>query len=64
MKTVLFVDDDSNILSGLKRMLRHRRHEWSIEFFDNGVDALTFHKNTPCVVIVSDMLMPAICKII
>ncbi|MFT4729111.1 MAG: HD-like signal output (HDOD) protein/CheY-like chemotaxis protein [Granulosicoccus sp.] len=58
MKSVLFVDDDPNILSGLKRMLRHMRHEWNMEFFDNGTDALAFHKNAPCDVIVSDMLMP------
>jgi HD-like signal output (HDOD) protein len=59
MKSVLFVDDDSNILSGLKRMLRYMRHEWDMEFFDNGADALTFQKNTPCDVIVSDMRMPS-----
>ncbi len=31
-KRILFVDDESNVLDGLRRMLRGRRHEWEMVF--------------------------------
>ena len=36
MKRILFVDDESNILQGLKRMLRGQRKEWEMSFADSG----------------------------
>jgi putative nucleotidyltransferase with HDIG domain len=55
---ILFVDDDANVLGGLRRMLRPLRHEWSTEFADGGPQALTLMEKAPFDVIVSDMRMP------
>ncbi|MGI8981270.1 MAG: HDOD domain-containing protein [Pirellulaceae bacterium] len=58
MKNVLFVDDDANVLAGLKRMLRPLRSEWSTEFVDSGERALAYMAEHPVDVIVTDMRMP------
>jgi len=58
MKQVIFVDDETNVLSGLKRMLRPMRHEWNMSFYCHGQDALNHMAETPCDVLVSDMRMP------
>ena len=55
---VLFVDDEPNILSGLRRILRPLRNEWDMEFCGSGKNALEALKNGDCDVIVSDMKMP------
>ena len=39
-KRVLFVDDEPNILDGLRRMLRSMRKEFELCFADGGVNAL------------------------
>ncbi len=57
-KKVLFVDNDSNILTGLKRMLRPMRQEWDMEFTNSGENALKMLALTPFDVIVSEMHMP------
>ncbi len=55
---VLFVDDEPNILSGLRRILRPLRNEWQMEFCGSGQDALEALENGECDVVVSDMKMP------
>jgi len=55
---VLFVDDDSNLLTGLKRTLRSRAAQWSLEFVEHGEEALQRHRSRPYQVVVTDMLMP------
>ncbi|MCC6158886.1 MAG: HDOD domain-containing protein [Deltaproteobacteria bacterium] len=55
---VLFVDDECNILEGLRHRLRTRRHQWDMIFVDNGPEALQILAQSPCTVIVSDMRMP------
>ena len=55
---ILFVDDEPNVLSGLKRALRPLRDRWSMEFVDNGEDALKRLGEAPFHVVVSDMRMP------
>jgi putative nucleotidyltransferase with HDIG domain len=55
---VLFVDDEPNILSGLRRILRGQRKEWEMSFVEGGQPALDVMDETPCDVIVSDMKMP------
>lgn len=55
---ILFVDDEPNILQGLKRMLRTMRHEWEMQFAENGQDALEKLSKASFNVIVSDMRMP------
>jgi putative nucleotidyltransferase with HDIG domain len=58
MITILFVDDEANVLDGLRRMLRPLRHEWEMKFVDNGNDALTALSEKPYDIIVSDIRMP------
>ena len=55
---VLFVDDEPNILSGLRRTLRGQRKEWDMSFVESGQMALDAFDDAPCDVIVSDMKMP------
>jgi HD-like signal output (HDOD) protein len=58
MKRILFVDDDANTLNGLRRGLHSMRHEWRLEFEDNGEDALRVLARAPIDVVVSDVEMP------
>ena len=55
---ILFVDDEPQILRGLARMLRPMRHEWDIDYAENGRDALAKLEAEHFDVIVSDMRMP------
>ena len=58
MKRILFVDDEPNILDGLKRMLRSQRREWEMAFASSGDEALKAMATAPFDVVVSDMKMP------
>ncbi|OGP69740.1 MAG: hypothetical protein A2Y80_03490 [Deltaproteobacteria bacterium RBG_13_58_19] len=59
MKTrILFVDDEPNVLEGLKRMLRGKRDEWDLAFAGTGPEALEILEREPFDVVVSDMRMP------
>ncbi len=58
MIRILFVDDDPNVLSGLKRTMRTMRHEWEMDFIDDVDRAIAVFKETPFDVVVSDMRMP------
>jgi HD-like signal output (HDOD) protein/ActR/RegA family two-component response regulator len=55
---VLFVDDEPNILQGLKRMLRPLRHEWELAFAESGREALEIMTQKPFDIVISDMRMP------
>lgn len=55
---ILFVDDDVNLLSGLKRMLRSMRQEFNLEFAENGQEALDKMTEATFDIVVSDMRMP------
>jgi HD-like signal output (HDOD) protein len=57
-KHILFVDDESNVLQGLQRMLRPLRDEWDIEVAGSGQEALEKMSLSAYDVIVSDMRMP------
>jgi HD-like signal output (HDOD) protein len=57
-KRILFVDDEANILAGLRRMLRSMRHEWDMHFALSGPEALELMGRQPFAVVVSDMRMP------
>lgn len=57
-KRVLFVDDEPNILDGLRRMLRSMRKEFELCFADGGTNALTILNDKGFDIIVSDMRMP------
>ena len=36
MMRVVFVDDDADVLQGMRRTLRDMRNEWSMEFVQSG----------------------------
>ncbi|MBU0663829.1 MAG: HDOD domain-containing protein [Proteobacteria bacterium] len=57
-RRVLFVDDDPNILSGIRRVLRSFRDDFELYFAENGKDALEIMAGTTFDVVVSDMRMP------
>jgi HD-like signal output (HDOD) protein/ActR/RegA family two-component response regulator len=56
--TAVFVDDDDNVLDGLKRVLRPMRQTWDIDFVSGGPDALRLFDEKQYDLIVSDMRMP------
>lgn len=58
MRRILFVDDESNVLAGLRRMLRGQRKEWDVRFAESGTEALEFLTSDAFDVVVSDMKMP------
>ncbi len=58
MKSIIFVDDEPNVLQGLKRMLRKRRDEWDMTFASSGEEALGIMEGKHFDVVVSDMRMP------
>lgn len=57
-KNILFVDDEPNVLQGLKRMLRNMRKEWNMAYANSGQEALSIMEQETFDVIVSDMRMP------
>jgi len=58
MKRVLFVDDEPNILQGLRRMLRGMRKEWDMQFAGSAEEALEMFSEQPFDIVISDMRMP------
>ena len=57
-KCIMFVDDEENILSGLRLVLRSKRREWKMVFASSGNEALAMLEEAPSDVIISDMRMP------
>jgi len=57
-KQILFVDDQPNILAGIRRMLHKMRDEWNMEFCESGKEALALMEKQPFDLVVSDMMMP------
>jgi HD-like signal output (HDOD) protein/CheY-like chemotaxis protein len=55
---VLFVDDETNVLHGLARMLRPLREKWDMAFASGGEEALELLGQESFDVIVTDMRMP------
>lgn len=60
MKSILFVDDEQQILDGLRDLLRKQRKQWSMVFALGGQAALDELAKRPFDVVVSDMRMPGI----
>ena len=58
MKRILFVDDEPDMLNGLKRMLRARRGTWTMVFVASAEEALSAMSVDPFDVVVTDMKMP------
>jgi len=57
-RRVLFVDDDSRLLEGLRRMLRTMRHDWEMHFVASGAEALNLMSQMEFDIAISDMRMP------
>jgi len=57
-RRILFVDDELNVLEGLRNLLRKQRHQWDMVFASSGRAALEELAKAPADVIVSDMRMP------
>jgi HD-like signal output (HDOD) protein len=58
MREILFVDDDSFILNGLRSLLRKQRETWEMSFVTSGSAALETLALRPRDIVVSDMRMP------
>lgn len=58
MSIILFVDDETNILEGLRRRLRTARPDWELHFAENAESALALTNEMEPDVIISDMRMP------
>ena len=58
MIKIFFIDDNANLLDGLKRSLRVNKDEWDMHFFSSPWDALEMVKKDTPGVIVSDYKMP------
>lgn len=57
-RRILFVDDEQNVLDGLRNLLRKQRNVWDMAFASSGKAALEELARAPFDVIVSDMRMP------
>ncbi|WP_265823684.1 response regulator [Geovibrio ferrireducens] len=55
---LLFVDDEPNVLQGLKRMLFKMKDQWDMHFASSGKEALEILEKSRIQVIITDMLMP------
>jgi HD-like signal output (HDOD) protein/CheY-like chemotaxis protein len=58
VKRILFVDDEPQVLDGLRDLLRRQRHEWEMVFAPSGAAALRELEAAPFDIVVSDMRMP------
>ncbi|MEI7375270.1 HDOD domain-containing protein [Dickeya chrysanthemi] len=55
---VMFVDDESRVLSGIERALMMQDTDWECRFANSGQEALAMLEEKPADVVVSDMRMP------
>lgn len=58
-ENILFVDDERNVLDGIKRSLHSINNKWNLHFCSNGNDALVVCSETSIDLIVTDGKMPA-----
>jgi HD-like signal output (HDOD) protein len=58
MKDILFVDDERDLLDGLRARLYKHRHDWNMAFVASGAEALAVFERQPIDLIVSDVRMP------
>jgi HD-like signal output (HDOD) protein len=58
MKDILFVDDERDLLDGLRARLYKHRHDWNMKFLASGDEALAVFEQQHVDLIVSDVRMP------
>lgn len=54
---VVFVDDDRNVLSGLRRMLHRRQTDWEMHFVADAESLFALFEQNPASVLVTDVRM-------
>ncbi|MBI5508985.1 MAG: HDOD domain-containing protein [Deltaproteobacteria bacterium] len=59
-RRILFVDDEPQVLEGLRLRLHRQRSRWEMAFADGGKTALELLARAPVDVIVTDMRMPQV----
>ena len=57
---ILFVDDQPELLQGLKRTLRKKRKQWEMTFAGGGKEAIDLVASSCFDIVVTDMKMPAV----
>lgn len=60
MKRVLFVDDEPEVLRGIRHMLDPQKEQWDIAYAPGGEAALSLIETVPFDVVVCDMRMPGV----
>ncbi len=58
MEKILFVDNDENVLAGLKRLLNPLRKKWQLFFATTGEEALKILGEENIDVVITDLLFP------
>ena len=58
MKDILFVDDERDLLDGLRARLYKHRHDWNMNFVVSGEEAIAVFEHQHVDLIVSDVRMP------
>jgi HD-like signal output (HDOD) protein len=58
MKNIVFVDDESKVLEGLRSSLYKHRNDWSMKFVESGKEAIAIFEEQHVDLIVSDVRMP------
>ena len=60
LKRILFVDDEANVLDGLRVLLRKHRHDWDVEYALGGDVARARIDERAFDVVVTDLRMPRV----
>jgi HD-like signal output (HDOD) protein/ActR/RegA family two-component response regulator len=58
MKNIVFVDDERELLDGLRARLYKHRNDWKMQFVMSGEEAIALFEKEPIDLIVSDVRMP------
>ncbi len=58
MKNIVFVDDERELLDGLRARLYKHRHDWNMQFLVSGNEAIAAFEKQPVDLVVSDVRMP------
>jgi HD-like signal output (HDOD) protein/CheY-like chemotaxis protein len=57
-KSILFVDDNENVINGIQRQLRSFRQQWQLFFANSGQQALDLMSKQTIDLVITDMMMP------
>jgi CheY-like chemotaxis protein len=60
MKSILFVDDERNVLNGLRRQFHRQRSALKMSFALGGAEAMSIVDERPFDVVITDMQMPVV----